>query len=474
MGSISEQIFYYDEMDSMKKDMPRSAVCWVPLFDRNSSKLAVLYQHLVMIIDSFLRTEEVGFRDTHFVISNDPEADVSSWKRIKGGFHIQLNEVIDENDITVQDIAETIYNLANALMHSLIDHESPDRDTRIPWAEEIICGASALAILRFVSDSWEDTSLAEDYSAVDFRAAANEKIGFWTSISGESVLLRCPDHKTLMGLSKRIKECNCNDEINDLYWRIRPEDLPLLANVRHETNGHQMIHTKYWSEEFRESDAIQYICRLQERIPGCILPEGKDEYINLFDKSVSPRQISAYEKKVRALRDLPNEFVIFDLVSADGPIKEKQLSFYQLCRDGDGMHIEVNFHDANGPSQYYKKVSIDESVEMMKFVLARKGFPNVRGWKNITEEVFGDKKPVHIRSRYEDREFCPVCGRRTLTKAKLWERCPVCYWQDDPAQRRNPNSAGSNGSLTLSQAKTIWESGKKIYDTIKAEYMTPQ
>lgn len=48
---------------------------------------------------------------------------------------------------------------------------------------------------------------------------------------------------------------------------------------------------------------------------------------------------------------------------------------------------------------------------------------------------------------------CPCCGHRTLPELGQYELCPVCFWEDDPNQSRQPSSTnGANGkSLVESQ-----------------------
>jgi len=49
---------------------------------------------------------------------------------------------------------------------------------------------------------------------------------------------------------------------------------------------------------------------------------------------------------------------------------------------------------------------------------------------------------------------CPCCGHRTLPSGPSdYELCPVCFWEDDPDQRRRPwSSLGANG-INLAEAQ---------------------
>ena len=54
---------------------------------------------------------------------------------------------------------------------------------------------------------------------------------------------------------------------------------------------------------------------------------------------------------------------------------------------------------------------------------------------------------------------CPCCGCMTLDEPKAWDICPVCYWEDDKAQRLDPTLAGGANKPSLEQAKenfAVW------------------
>lgn len=52
---------------------------------------------------------------------------------------------------------------------------------------------------------------------------------------------------------------------------------------------------------------------------------------------------------------------------------------------------------------------------------------------------------------------CPCCGRRTLPERGTYELCPVCNWEDDPNQSRNPTSPDGANGLSLAAARKIFE-----------------
>lgn len=52
---------------------------------------------------------------------------------------------------------------------------------------------------------------------------------------------------------------------------------------------------------------------------------------------------------------------------------------------------------------------------------------------------------------------CPCCGTRTLRVRGAFEICPVCQWEDDPAQARDPQLAGGANGMSLSAARMHWQ-----------------
>ena len=60
------------------------------------------------------------------------------------------------------------------------------------------------------------------------------------------------------------------------------------------------------------------------------------------------------------------------------------------------------------------------------------------------------------RTRYcgrimSDSITCPCCGYKTI--AEDYDVCPICVWENDPAQRHRPDARGANADLTLRQAQ---------------------
>ena len=56
----------------------------------------------------------------------------------------------------------------------------------------------------------------------------------------------------------------------------------------------------------------------------------------------------------------------------------------------------------------------------------------------------------------EKRFACPCCGALTLAEAPpgTFAVCPVCYWEDDDVQFRDPSFTGGANPVSLHVART--------------------
>ena len=52
---------------------------------------------------------------------------------------------------------------------------------------------------------------------------------------------------------------------------------------------------------------------------------------------------------------------------------------------------------------------------------------------------------------------CPCCGSRVLRERGAFEICPVCGWEDDPAQSADHGFAGGANELSLDAARKAWQ-----------------
>lgn len=61
---------------------------------------------------------------------------------------------------------------------------------------------------------------------------------------------------------------------------------------------------------------------------------------------------------------------------------------------------------------------------------------------------------------------CPCCGHYTLEEAGAYEICPVCFWEDDPVQARDPDMEGGANSSSLNKSRENY----KLYGACEEKY----
>lgn len=71
----------------------------------------------------------------------------------------------------------------------------------------------------------------------------------------------------------------------------------------------------------------------------------------------------------------------------------------------------------------------------------------------------------------DDRHACACCSYLTLSEPGGFEICPVCYWEDDDVQRRNPALAGGANKECLVEARktfaAIGASSAELRDAVR-------
>ena len=49
------------------------------------------------------------------------------------------------------------------------------------------------------------------------------------------------------------------------------------------------------------------------------------------------------------------------------------------------------------------------------------------------------------------KKICPVCEKYEFEEQDAYEICPVCDWEDDLLQRKNPDYSGGANKLSLNE-----------------------
>jgi RNA polymerase subunit RPABC4/transcription elongation factor Spt4 len=57
---------------------------------------------------------------------------------------------------------------------------------------------------------------------------------------------------------------------------------------------------------------------------------------------------------------------------------------------------------------------------------------------------------------------CPVCGKSEFAFANSHEICPVCNWQNDEGQHRDPEQGECANKMSLNEAREAYRSDKPV------------
>lgn len=240
------------------EEIPEGWMPWALILDRAEDEELTEIQKMAMTLDVFLRNDEIGLGNVHLTIENEPESREVFWRRMDDGYAIHLCAASGKH------WCQVAYQLGYTMMHCLIDHLDEDGREGVDWAEELICETAALELLGRLWKDWRKTPFGKEDP--EYARCVSEYLDEIMADEGTSALLRCRDREELSRINKRNDFDDRIDESHDLYWRICPEDLLKLAQVRkYEADG-LLLNTGEWLESAGGSPAVRYICRLQERI----------------------------------------------------------------------------------------------------------------------------------------------------------------------------------------------------------------
>ena len=379
--SLPVRFFFADAMEEVRSKVPEGAKAWALIFDRTEDEDIREIQKMAATLDAFLRTEDVGFGDVHMQFVNEPGSDDVSWEKTEDGYALHLCAESGKN------WCQVAYQLGYLMMHCLIDHLSDDEEGT-SWVEELICETAALELFSYLSANWEETPFGqEDPGYVQY---LEEYMESNLSDEGTSAILRCRDKDELKAINERNLFDDRLDESHDLYHVMGPGDLQILAKIREYEANDLLLYTHYWRSFSEGSKAVDYICRLQEKIPGCEIPAGITHEINLENSKPTEAQKRAFGQLIRALNYGPGEYIIFSFLDSDVGEKEQiGLVFYQVLRRKNGQIMaEMRLDTKEGRKMYRITVDEDEAIVILNKILETNEVPDVGSWEDITEQVF--------------------------------------------------------------------------------------
>ncbi len=371
---------YTDFAEEVRAALPQGAAPWSLILDRTQEQEQLQLQKMAMVLDAFLRTDDIGFGNVHLVILNDPNGAEVSWARTDDGYVIHLCAKSGWH------WCQTAYQLGYAMMHCLIDHAA--RGPAILWAEELICEAAALELLYRLQQCWARTPFGKEDP--EYADCLGKYIQNALEDKGTSALLRCRDRAELSRISSRNAFSDRLDESHDLFRYISGSDLACLAQMRKYAADPLLLHTHFWRFQADGSGAVDYLCRIQERIPGCDVPAGISQEVNLMDSKPSEQQLCSFAAMIRGLRDLPLEHIVFLFLDPDKEDCEQLgLVFYQLVREEKGGIVsEIRLDTAAGRKMYRLKCDEDRAISTLNEIILMEGIPDLKDWVEITDTVF--------------------------------------------------------------------------------------
>lgn len=372
--------FYADDMDEIRDEMPAGTKAWCLILDRTEDADLLEIQKMAMTLDALMRTEDTGFGDVHLKIANEPGMDDVSWERTEDGYALYLCAESGKN------WCQVAYQLGYLMTHCLIDHLDGERKEGISWAEELICEASAIELLDELGRRWEETPFGQEDPG--YQDAVGEYIADLLGDKGNSALLRCRDRDELVALNDRNDFTDRLDESHDLYNAMDPSDITELARVRKYEADSLLMHTRYWRPLSEGSRAVDYICRLQERIDGCAIPAGIYHEIKLKDSKPTGEQVQVYKQMIRALRDLPGEWISFAFLDFREEKGQIGLVYYDVLREKDGRICAAMRVDTKDGIRYYRTITEeDRAVGFLEQILEKNEVPDTKDWEDLTDSA---------------------------------------------------------------------------------------
>jgi hypothetical protein len=94
---------------------------------------------------------------------------------------------------------------------------------------------------------------------------------------------------------------------------------------------------------------------------------------------------------------------------------------------------------------------------------------------NLIGGMFVSLMPLIKGSHKLKKYQCPCCGYYTLeSKTHNYEICPVCYWEDDPHQYKDPEFHGGANHMSLNDARENYKKLEVCDEKMKSYVRQPK
>lgn len=58
---------------------------------------------------------------------------------------------------------------------------------------------------------------------------------------------------------------------------------------------------------------------------------------------------------------------------------------------------------------------------------------------------------------------CPICEKYDFPEEDSFDICPICGWEDDDLQLKNPDYKGGANDMSLNEYRENWIAGKAVH-----------
>lgn len=181
-------------------------------------------------------------------------------------------------------------------------------------------------------------------------------------------------------LMREIKRFE-NDQVPEEEYAIEPN-----PETRYSSNLEYMVEISKLIQE-----AFQKI--MDEDQPESDPEAGIALVVEMHGKTLNEKERAEYAAKIRALRDIPDDFIVFDF---ENPENEEQfgLHFYQMCISHDNvLRTEIKIASEDGERMFSRECSTDNAIDLLYNILDGKDPLAVAEWDDVTEQILGEEYP---------------------------------------------------------------------------------
>lgn len=163
---------------------------------------------------------------------------------------------------------KVVFQLAHELSHCYIYCHNSEKSKGISWVEETICEAMAMYFLDYFRKNWTKICLSRLNPTYD-EAFADYLNDILVNEEGNGRLSVINSVDELKDINKNatIRREDRKEEVDVLWHRLKADEIYGLFCYRDYAKKHSVLmDTAAYLNAFKNNDAVDYICYLQDRI----------------------------------------------------------------------------------------------------------------------------------------------------------------------------------------------------------------